>query len=210
MSTTTIEQQLETIQQQLATVQAELAERNRRLAEFEELRDDLALVANDVTRAAIDELDDLTPFVRTGDFLALLKRLLRNTHRISDAVQSLDSAASLVEDAQPMFHDWFNQVIMRLDEMERQGYFQAAREARDLAGVLVDIAEKHQLLPALKHAAAATAQADPKQLENYSMWRLYREFRRPEVRRALGAMLVFLQSLGEYPSADPNRTTTDN
>jgi len=207
MPTLTMEQQLEAIQDQLETIRVNLETRDRRLAEFEELKDDLARIVNDLTRAAIEELDDLTPFVRTGDFAALVKRLLRSTNRISDSVTTLESAASFVEDVRPITHDLFNQFIFRLDDLEQKGYFRLAGELHDLGDVTVRAAADSNVVPALRKAVQTASETDLGQFLDYSLWKMYKDFRSPEVRRAIGLLMVFMKTLGREMQAPESPQT---
>ena len=107
MATETVESQLELIKSQLDEIQAGLELRNRRLAELEELKDDLSGIMKDVMESAIIELDDVAPFLQSGDLMALFKKLLRSTNHITLLLEKLEGAEDFVADAQPIAYDLF-------------------------------------------------------------------------------------------------------
>ena len=190
-----IEEQLQVIQSQLSAMQEELAKRNRRLAELEELKDDLAVIVRDVMRAAIVELDEVTPFLETGDLLALLKKLLRNTKRIAGAIDQLESASDFLADATPIGNDLFRRFVVKLDELERKGYFRVGAELQITADALVRFLDQHRVVSALGRAVQQLGDADPEKIEPHSLWKVYRATRKPEMQRLLGLLMTFLGAL---------------
>ena len=73
MATQNLELQLQSIDKKLDLITEELAVVRRQREELNELKEDLTLIAKDVFSTAIDELEDIAPFVQTGDFLHLIK-----------------------------------------------------------------------------------------------------------------------------------------
>jgi len=192
-----VAQQLADIQRKLDTMQRELAMRNRQLAELEELKDDLSGILRDVFQAAIIELDDVTPFLQTGDLTNLAKRLLRNTNRISDSIGKLESAADFVADAQPISNDLFNRLILKLDELERKGYFRVGADAQQMADAVVAGLDRSQLLPALSRSLREVGELPEDEIERYSLWKIYRVSKQPEMQRLMGVFMTFMKALAK-------------
>jgi len=180
-------QQIAEIRVTLAEIQHDLAEGRRQAREMQDLKDDLTRVARDVLESAVREMDDLTPFVRTGDFGNLVKKLLRNTNRIAEGFDKLESAADFVRDATPITHDAFRAAIAKLDELERKGYFQVARDLQSTTDAFVRLLGAWGVLPALRATLEHAASQGPSGVERYSLWRAYRATRRPDMRYLLGA-----------------------
>lgn len=82
MTNQNLELQLHSIDKKLDLISEELAVVRRQREELNELKQDLTVIAKDVFNTAIVELEDIAPFVQTGDFLHLLKKILRNTRNI--------------------------------------------------------------------------------------------------------------------------------
>ena len=192
-----VAQQLADIQRKLDAMQQELAVRNRQLAELEELKDDLGGILRDVFQATIVELDDVTPFLQTGDLTNLAKRLLRNTNRISDSITKLESAADFVADAQPISNDLFSRLILKLDELERKGYFRVGADAQEMADAVVSGLDRSQLLPAVGRSLREVGAVPDDEIERYSLWKLYRATKQPEMQRLIGLFMTFLKTLAK-------------
>jgi len=188
-----VETQLQEIKAQLDAIQGELNVRNRHLAELDELKDDLTAILKDVFQAAIVELDDVTPFLQTGDLTSLVKKLLRNTNRISATLSKLESAADFVADSKPISHDLFNRFILKLDELEQKGYFQIAADLQGVLDALVRTLSGRKVLPALGSALESVNHLEADQAQGYSLWKMYRASKTPELRRLMGMAMTFLQ-----------------
>ncbi len=195
MTTETIEGQLELIKTQLGEIQEDLAIRNRRMAELEELKDDLSVIMRDVMDAAILELNDVSPFLQSGDLMALIKKLLRSTNHISLLLEKLEGATDFVADAEPIGHDLFNRFILKLDELEQKGYFQAATDLQSALDAAVKVLAEKRLLTAVQRSLETVAATDYDKLDNYSLWKMYRATRTPAVRRLLGLGMEFITAL---------------
>ena len=206
MATETVESQLELIKSQLDEIQAGLELRNRRLAELEELKDDLSGIMKDVMESAIIELDDVAPFLQSGDLMALFKKLLRSTNHITLLLEKLEGAEDFVADAQPIAHDLFHRFIRQMDELERKGYFRAAADLQSTLDALMKLLAEKRVLPAAERSLAVLAETDYDQIESVSLWKMYRLTRTPEVRRLLGfgmmLLTVFAKELAQTEKGD--------
>jgi type II secretory pathway component PulJ len=190
-------QQLTAIQAQLGQIQRDIAAQNRRLAEMEELKDDLVLILKDMMQTAVVELDDVTPFVQTGDFLNLVKKLLRNTNRISESLGKLESAADFFADAKPIGNDLFHRFIHKLDELERKGYFKVGADLQSTTDALVQTLAARDVLPAIGRSLRVVGESDPDEITPYSIWKVYRATKTPEMQRLMGVVMTFLKALAK-------------
>jgi hypothetical protein len=205
MTTPSVEEQLKAINAKLDAVQEELVLRNRRLAEIEELKDDLSAIVRDMMRSAIVELDDVTPFLETGDLLDLLKKLLRNTKRIAGAIEQLESASDFLADATPIGKDLFLRFVIKLDELEQKGYFRVGHELQGTADSLVRFLDKHEVVGAVGRALEQVGDTEYGEIQPYSLWKLYRATKKPEMQRMLGLLMTFLGTLAKEmePTREP-------
>lgn len=216
-------ERLDALDRKLDLVLAEAEEVRRLRREFEELKDDLARIGKDLFRTAANELDEVAPFVDTGDFAALGKRVLRNTNTLHALLVQVESARELLQDATPLARQLFNDVLGRLDELDRKGYFAMGRElaraldnvvthftpedARRLADNIVVMMEtfknltQPEMLLAVNNAMEIYRKLDFEKMEEVSLWGAIREVNKPEMRRALGFLLSFLRNLAEHPVA---------
>lgn len=102
------------------------AQRKRQL-ELEELQRDMIPVVNSMIKLSIDELAEIGNDFQLEDLLFLFKRLLRNTPLLIELMDRLEAAHGLMEELELMGKPMFNQVVERMDQMEREGYFDFAR-----------------------------------------------------------------------------------
>jgi len=195
MTTGGVEDRLNAIQVQLDLIQHELQVRNRDLAEMRELKADLTFILKDVVRAAIVELDDVGPFLRTGDFLNLAKKLLRNTSRISTSLSKLESASDFFADARPVGYDLFNRFIYKLDELERKGYFKMGVHLQSTLDALVRLLVNKDVLLAVGRSLETANRLQADEVDPYSLWRVYRATRTPEIQRLMGILMAFIKAL---------------
>lgn len=205
MTTAGVEDRLHAIQEQLDLIQHELEVRNRHLAEMQELKEDLTVILKDVMRTAIVELDDVAPFLQTGDFLSLVKKLLRNTNRISTSLSKLESAADFFADARPISYDLFNRFIHKLDELERKGYFKVGADLQSALDALVRLLASKDVLSAIRRSLETANQLQADQVDRYSLWRVYRATRAPEMQRLIGILMTFLKALARELAGTPQQ-----
>ncbi|MBT3231686.1 MAG: hypothetical protein HN356_02620 [Calditrichaeota bacterium] len=217
MSNEAIEQQLTDIQSKLDNLVEEIEEHRRHRLEMDELKADLTVIAKDVFATTVKELEDVAPFVNTGDFLDLMKRLLRNTRTITDVVGKTESSLDFVEDAFPIGKEMFHDLMLKLDEFDRKGYFgllqsfgstldqvvekispeelnkitdQVVIPIIELTSKLADL----NLLPALSRAVDEFNNQSIDAFDNFSSWKAYKKSRKTEMRRAMGRTLHFLEA----------------
>ncbi|MFC1619179.1 DUF1641 domain-containing protein [Candidatus Neomarinimicrobiota bacterium] len=217
MNETSLAEQLQDIQMKLDAIQSELAVSRRQQEEMQELKDDLTMVAKDVFQSAVVELEDVAPFVQTGDFLHLIKRIVRNTNNISSAISQLESFLDFLEDWGPIGKELFSDGLEKLDEMDRKGYFAFIKEVssimdsvvthfsvedvRLLSENVVTILEtvksltQPEMLHALNNALTVYQNIDTESIEEYSAIRALRELRTPEMKRGLGFIITFLKNV---------------
>lgn len=214
-------ERLDALDRKLDLVLAEVEEVRRIRREVEDLKDDLSRVGKDLFRTVVNELEEVAPFVDTGDFAALAKRLVRNTNTLHELLVQVESARELLQDATPLARQLFTDGLAKLDELDRKGYFAMGREmgraldnvvthftpedARRLADNIVVMMEtfknltQPEMLLAVNNAMEIYRKLDFEKMEEVSLWGAFRELNKPEMRRALGFLLSFLRNLAEHP-----------
>jgi len=208
MADAAISQQLAEIRDSLSAIQTELAESRRQRQELAELKEDLTRIGKDVFQSAVEELEDVAPFVGTGDFMHLLKLVVRNTNNITAVISKLESGLDFMEDFTPIGKELFHDLLEKLDEMDRARYFAFAAEARRitdnvvshfttedvrlLADNIVPILEtikamtQPEMLNAMNNAVHVFNALDTDNIEEYSLWQTMRELNTPDMKRGIG------------------------
>jgi len=219
MDTPDLAQQLQAIRNQLDHITAEMDLASRRRREIDELKDDLTLIAKDVFNSAIVELEDIAPFVNTGDFLYLIKKFLRNTSNITGLIHKLESTIDFIEDGKPIGKELFNDLLLKMDELDRRGYFQffcetfrildniitsfTIEDLQQLADNVVTILNtvkkltQPDMLMVMDNALEVFHSLNVEDVEEYSIWKAARELNTPEMKRGLGFLISFLKNVSK-------------
>lgn len=214
---------LDVLDRKLDLVLAEVDEIRRFRREAEELKDDLARVGKDLFQTTAGELEGVAPFVQTGDFAALAKRVIRNVNSFNEILVQLESAREFLADATPLARQLFSDGLAKMDELDRKGYFAMTREiqraldnvvanftvedvrllADNLVAILHTVRQltQPQMLQAINNAVEVYQKVDFGTMEEYSLWRAFREANKPEMRRGLGFLIVFLRNLSAHTPA---------
>jgi len=222
MSGSDISGQLAEIQTTLDGITAELALVRQQRQEMEDLKEDLTRVAKDLFAGAIEEMEDVAPFVKTGDFLHLVKLILRNTNNITEVIAKLESALDFFEDFKPIGKELFGDTLNTLDKLDRAKYFEFASEAihisdnvvehfsgedvKLLADNIVPILEtiksitQPQMMGAIKNAIIVFNKMNVDDIQEVSLWKAMRELNTPEMKRGLGFVIAFMKNISNQES----------
>jgi uncharacterized protein YjgD (DUF1641 family) len=189
--------------------------------EMEELKRDLIPIANHMIKLTIDELAEVGSEFQAEDLLFMLKRLLRDTRLIVDGLDRLESMAELFDETQRLSKQVFNQAVMKLDHLEREGYFTFARGGWRIAERIVSEFGEEDInalgdnivtilrtvrnltqpeIMALTNNALGALQSDLPEGGNPSLWTLLRDLSDPKVRRGLSRLLNMVKVLADQPT----------
>jgi uncharacterized protein YjgD (DUF1641 family) len=118
-----LNQKVDVLTTQIAflTEEAQLQRRNRQ--DWDELKNDLTPVANEVYQLSVRQLDEIESYVQLEDILRVTKRLVRNTRNLEEALDQLESFSDLAREMGPLSDEIMLTVMTRLSEMEEKGYF---------------------------------------------------------------------------------------
>lgn len=217
METEVTQNQIDEINYKLNIIleEIELQRQHRRM--MEDLKDDLYRVGKDFYQTAIVELEEVHDHLNTGDILHLGKKLLRNVNNLSRAFDQMESVRDFARDISPLVRESILDLMKRLDEFDRKGYFQFAKEMRkamdnvvtnysaedvkllgeNIVTILDTVKNLTQpdMLQAINNAVAVYKNIDVKVDEKVSLMSLMKELNSPEVRRGLAVGLKFLKNL---------------
>ena len=212
-----LELQLQSINKKLDLISEELAVVRRQREELNELKQDLTIIAKDLFNTAIEEFEDIAPFVQTDDFLHLLKKILQNTQNITMVMTKFESGLDFFADAKPVGKELFNDTLEKLNEFDQKGYFQFIKELINVADRVVEHFSEEdvkllgnniisiletiksltqpEMLSAIKNAVGIYQNLDPTDTPQYSVWKLMRELNTPEIKRGIGFVMAFLKKI---------------
>jgi uncharacterized protein YjgD (DUF1641 family) len=189
--------------------------------EIEDLKDDLMRVGKDVYQTTVEELEEVSEHLQTGDMLHLGKKLLRNVNNISGMFDQLESMNNLLQDVAPISREIVIDFMQKLDEFDRKGYFDFMRElmraldnvvesfsvedVRALGDNVVTILNtvknltQPDMLQAVDNALTVYKKLDINVEEEVSFFTLIKGLNTPEMKRGMAFGMQFLKSMVEKP-----------
>lgn len=219
MGPITLQEQIDGINKKLDIILQEIELQRRHRLEMEELKEDLMRVGNDVFQSAVNELEEVHDHIKTGDLLFLGKRLLRNINNINRMLETLEGLQDLMQDLHPISKEVFRDILSKLNEFDRKGYFEflkelgrvfdnivtsfTAEDVRNLGENIVTILNtvknltQPDTLQTLNNALAVYKKLDIEITDDVSYWKLFREINTPEMKRGLAFTIQFLKNLSE-------------
>ena len=217
MEETKTQNQIEEINKKLDIILEEIELQKKHRREMEDLKDDLFRVGKDLYESAVVELEEVHDHIKTGDILYLGKKLLRNVNNLNKAFDQIESARDFLQDVSPLVRHSIIDFMSKLDEIDRKGYFQFAKELQKAADNVVtsftpdDV--KHlgdnivtilntiknltqpDMLHAINNAVSVYKNIDVTVAKKVSFFSLLKEMNSPEVKRGLAVGLKFLKNL---------------
>jgi uncharacterized protein YjgD (DUF1641 family) len=214
-----VQEQINAINRKLDIVLEEITIQRQKRQEVEDLVTDLSIIGKDMFRASVEELDHAGVELDTEALKSLLFRLLRNVGTLNDLVEMIESATDLAKDAAPIVHQMGLQGINQMNELEKKGYFEFIRElflivdnvvkhfskedVRLLAENVVTILEtiknltQPEMLGAMNNAVNIYKKIETNDIQEYSLWKAFKEMRSPEMRKGIGFMITFLRNIAD-------------
>lgn len=132
-----LNQKIDALTAQVAFLTEEAHQQRRRRQEWDELKEDVTPIANDVFRLSVQQLEEVESYVQIEDILHLLKRVLRNTRNLEQMLDQMESLVELWQDLNPLTRDMFLIFMKQLEEMEKKGYFTFLRGGLEIADRVV-------------------------------------------------------------------------
>ena len=121
-----LERKIDVMASQMEVVVAEAREQRLKRQQWEELISDLAPISGEAMALASRELENVQEWVEPADMLRLLRRILRNTNNIEEAMAKYESAMEFLADAGPLTSQAVTKLLETMDEYEQRGYFEFA------------------------------------------------------------------------------------
>ena len=160
-----IQAQIDEINRKLDVVIEEIGYQRRQRQSLDDLREDLTRVGTDVYHSALGELEEFTYSFDMADVMLLSKQLLRNVNNLKTAFEQMESARDFVADFTMISKGAFNDVLLKLDDLDKKGYFRLLTETEQLLDAVVssvtveDLQRLRETIPIL--ASVMNRLADP-------------------------------------------------
>lgn len=212
-----IQTQIDEINRKLDIIIEEIELQKRHRREMDDLKDDLVRVGKDVYDTAVLELEEVHDHIKTGDILYLFKKLLRNINNITKTFEQLENLKDFIEDFGPVSRELVLDFMNILNEIDRKGYFEFAKElskisdnivtsfsaedVKSLGDNIVTILNtvksltQPDMLHAANNALSVYKNLDIEVAEKVTLFSLIKELNTPEVKRGLAFAIQFLKNI---------------
>lgn len=219
--------QLDEINNKLNYILSEIELQRKHRQEMQDLKDDLMRVAKDVYQSSIDELEQVHDYLKTGDIFHLFKKLLRNVNNLTKIFEQLENIRDFSKDIGIVSKEMTLQLMTKLDELDRKGYFMFFKESlkiienivtsftvedvKALGDNIVTILNtiknltQPDMLQAVNNALNVYKKLDINVEDDISIIKLIKELNQPETKKALFFTLQFLKSLSEINNNNVNK-----
>lgn len=199
-------------------------EQRKRQQAMDELKNDMIPIGNHLIKLTIDELAEIGNEFQFEDLLFLVKRVLRNTHLFIDLMDRMEAIIGIADEMEILGPQMFQDIVQRLDEMERKGYFAFATEgmnmldrivtefdeedAKALSDNVVTIVKtmRNMTQPDIMNfanvAVGAVRDADVPETAPSAL-SLMRDMNDPQVRKGMARMLNMMKMMAETDGVTP-------
>lgn len=214
-----IEQQILEMNQKLDFITEQMQIQQEKNREFQDLKADLNIIAKDIFETAVVELEDVAPYFDSTDMIHLMKKFLRNIRSINHMFDQVEGAYDLYQDIRPLSKDIFNELMEKLNELDKKGLFQFMGELVKIVDTVItefdveDVAmlresvvsilltvksmTQPEMLSSMNNALGFFSKMDIEVDRDVSLFDLMKKARDPEVKKGMYFMLEFVKNMAQ-------------
>ena len=188
-----------------------------------DLIDDVAVIGKDVFKNMVTQLDDAGIELDGESLRSLVMKLIRNIGSFGSVLETLESLNDLTKDITPIVKQIGLDGINKFHELEQKGYFEvinqlgitidtvmsrySREDIRKLSDNLILVTDTlmiiadPRVLEKINSITTTLRDIKTNEIEEYSVWRMIREMRKPEVKKSIGFIMAFLSIINEKNSS---------
>jgi uncharacterized protein YjgD (DUF1641 family) len=220
MKEKSVQLQIDEINRKLDLILDDISAQRQSREAVNDLVDDLAIVGKDAFKNMVSELDNAGIELDSEALRCLILRLIRNISSLGMVLETLESITDLAGDLTPIIKQIGLDGVQKFHELEQKGYVEIANqvgnsidiilsrytieEIKNLSDNLVRVIDTLMaignpgVLNKINTAVVALKDINSEDIEEYSVWRLMRQFNKPEVRKSFGFIMAFLQNISKH------------
>jgi len=209
--------QLNDINRKLDLVIEHVIQQKQKQQVLEDLVEDLSIISKDVVQNSVIQLDKAGVEVDSEAILNLLFKLIRNIDVINETFDTLISFNDLIKDIGPIVSQVGLDSINKLNELDEKGYITfikeiykitdnivanfSAEDVKNLSENIVPIINtvknltQPEILSVANNAVSVYKNIDANKIPKYSLWKVFKDFKSPEIMKTLGFTLTFLKNM---------------
>ena len=214
-----IQTQINTLNDKVDLILEYVNQQRLKSQSVDDLIADASIIGKDMYDSAVMELENRSIEVDPEDVKMIVLKILRNVRNINGVLDTFESTTDFLKDASPIFNEMIIDLIKKLNEFDRKGYFEFLAEAgaivdnvvthftrddiRLLADNVVPMLEtvksltQPEMLKSVNNAVKIFSRLEMEAAPEYSVWKLIREMNKPEMKRAIGFMVSFMKNMSQ-------------
>lgn len=219
MSDKLLEEQIREINRKLDLILDDASIQRQTREAVNDLIDDVAVIGKDVFKHTVTQLDDAGIELDGEALRDLGFRLIRNINNMGMVLEILESFTDLAKDVTPIIKQIGLDGVQKFQEFEQKGYFEFLNQLAKTFDTVISRYSKEdlqrlsenivpaidtlinitdpKLLNKINSATTALKEINPEDVEEYSVWRLMRQFNKPEIRKSIGFVMAFLKNISK-------------
>jgi len=185
----------------------------------EDLISDVSIIGKDAYDSVVAELETQAVEIDLDELKILGIKFIKNIKNFNSALSMFESVNDLAKDAAPIANEMIIDFTKKMHEFEQKGYFEFFRESgkimdnivthftpedvRLLADNIVTIMETVKsltqpgLMNMLNKTVSVYEKIETDTIPEYSMWKLFREMQKPEMKRSMGFLVTLLKDMSK-------------
>jgi uncharacterized protein YjgD (DUF1641 family) len=174
-----LQKQINEINEKLDEILICATQQRLRSAMLDDLMADLSIIGKDAFRSTVTELDKQGIEINVDDLKYLSFKIMKNLDKFTNTLSAFESIYDLIHDLSPVAREVMIDFIKKLHQLEQKGYFNFFADMMKFLDTVVNTYQK----------------IDSENIPEYSVWKVMRELRTPEMKRIIGFLITFLKNL---------------
>ena len=133
MEETNLQEQINEVNQKLDRLLEFVEQQNRKREEFDDLVEDVSIVAKDAFKQSVIFLDKAQVELDSCGISCLIIKLLQNLGTFHEMLDMMESARDFMKDVTPILHQVGLDAVNKMNELDQKGYFQYISALTSLA-----------------------------------------------------------------------------
>jgi len=214
-----IEEQIKEINRKLDILMDDAIIQRQNREAVNDLIDDVAVIGKDVFRNAVVQLDNAGVELDGEALRDIGFKLIRNVNNMGMVLETMESLTDLAKDVTPIVKQIGIDGVQKFYEFEQKGYFEilnqigiamdsiVSKYSKDdlqkLSGNLIQvfdtlaIVSDEKVLEKIDSIFSTLREIEVDDVKEISIWKMIKDLNKPEVKKSLGFMMLFLEIINE-------------
>ena len=174
-----LQKQINEINEKLDEILVCATQQRLKSAMLDDLLADLSIIGKDAFHSTVTELDRQGIELNVDDVKYLSFKIIKNLDKFTNTLSAFESVYDLLQDLSPVAREVIIDFIKKLHELEQKGYFSFFA---DMIKVMDNVVITYQKM-------------NHENIPEYSVWKVMKELRKPEMKKNIGFLMTFLKNL---------------